>query len=143
MIIILNPSPFDSYLDACDMTKVSYFILNEIEGEQISGVSDPDEIADVMVEKFPDAKIVLTLGSKGSMYKDKTSVYHQDICKVQAVDTTAAGDTFTGYFIAGLMEGMKTPEILKMCAMASGITVSRKGASQSIPNREEVQKALI
>ena len=58
--------------------------------------------------------------------------------KVKAVDTTAAGDTFTGYFIAGILAGMSVPDILKMCAKASAITVSRMGATDSIPTMDEV-----
>ncbi len=140
--IILNPSPYDNYMKACDLSKISYFILNEVEGEQITGVTEPDAILEHIMNQYPNAKIVLTLGSGGSVYKDSVIEYHQDICKVKAVDTTAAGDTFTGYFIAGLIENKKIPENLKMCAMASAIAVSRKGASPSIPDLSEVQAEL-
>ena len=61
---------------------------------------------------------------------------------VQVVDTTAAGDTFTGYFLAGLLDGMAVPDILKMSAKASSIAVTRAGAVPSIPYREEVERAL-
>ena len=61
---------------------------------------------------------------------------------MKAVDTTAAGDTFTGYFIAGLIEGMPIPEILRMSAKASSIAVSRPGAAPSVPSREEVMESL-
>lgn len=63
--------------------------------------------------------------------------------KLHAVDTTAAGDTFTGYFLAGLCEGLPIPEVLKMSAKASSIAVSRAGAVPSIPFREEVMAALV
>jgi len=143
MIIILNPSPFDYRLNSCDMSKVTYFILNEIEGGQFTGKEDPDEIIDVMLEKYPKAKIVLTLGGDGAMYADASGVrYRQPIFPVKAVDTTAAGDTFTGYFISGILENMPIPDILKMSAKASSIAVTRKGASPSIPSREEVMEAL-
>jgi len=99
MKIILNPSPFDSMLKKCDLSKVSIFLLNEIEGEQISGENNPEKILDEMLNKYPNAKIVLTLGSAGVMYKDKNQECYKEIYKVTAVDTTAAGDTFTGYFI--------------------------------------------
>lgn len=62
MTIILNPSPYDSGLDSCDLTKVSVFLINEVEGRQISGYAEPQKILDVMREKFPASKIVLTLG---------------------------------------------------------------------------------
>lgn len=138
MQIALNPSPFDKALDACDLKKISYFLLNEIEGGQISGEKEPDMILDVMMSKFPEAKVVLTLGSDGVVYRDKGQTCRQGIYKVKAVDTTAAGDTFTGYFIAGILAGMSVPDILKMCAKASAITVSRMGATDSIPTMDEV-----
>lgn len=91
---------------------------------------------------YPGAKIVLTLGKDGAIYADGEQKYFQPIFKVDAVDTTAAGDTFTGYFLAGLIEGMPVPDILRMSAKASSIAVIRKGAVPSIPYKEEVIKAL-
>ena len=67
--------------------------------------------------------------------------YRQGIYPVMAVDTTAAGDTFTGYFISSVLEGLPVPEGLKLAAKASAIAVSRQGATASIPLREEVLKA--
>ena len=95
-----------------------------------------------MREMFPKAKIVLTLGKDGAKYAEGDQVYHQPIFKVKAVDTTAAGDTFTGYFLSGLIEGMDIPAILKMSAKASSIAVTRNGAVQSIPFKQEVLEAL-
>lgn len=142
MQIALNPSPFNEKLDAVDMKKISIFLLNEVEGGQITGLEDPDEVLAKMREMFPHAKIVLTLGKDGAKYAEGENVYYQPIFKVQAVDTTAAGDTFTGYFLAGLIEGMEIPEILKMSAKASSIAVTREGAVPSIPYRKEVMEAL-
>jgi len=142
MQIALNPSPFNEKLDAVDMSKISIFLLNEVEGGQITGLVEPDEIIAKLLEMFPHAKIVLTLGKDGAIYADSTQKHFQPIFKVQAVDTTAAGDTFTGYFLAGLCENMPIPEALKMSAKASSIAVSRPGAVPSIPFREEVVKAL-
>lgn len=142
MQIALNPSPFNEKLNEVDMTKISIFLLNEVEGGQITGLTDPDEVLERMREMFPHAKIVLTLGKDGAKYAEGENVYYQPIFKVKAVDTTAAGDTFTGYFLAGLIEGMEIPEVLKMSAKASSIAVTREGAVPSIPYREEVMKAL-
>lgn len=140
--IALNPSPFNEKLEAVDMKKISIFLLNEVEGGQITGLSDPDEVLAKMREMFPHAKIVLTLGKDGAKYAEGDQVYEQPIFPVKAVDTTAAGDTFTGYFLAGLMEGMPIPEVLKMSAKASSIAVTREGAVPSIPYRKEVMEAL-
>lgn len=142
MQIALNPSPFNEKLDAVDMSKISIFLLNEVEGGQITGLTDPDEIIAKLLELYPHAKIVLTLGKDGAVYADSTQKHFQPIFKVQAVDTTAAGDTFTGYFLAGLCENMPIPEVLKMSAKASSIAVSRPGAVPSIPYRKEVMDAL-
>ena len=142
MQIALNPSPFNEKLDEVDLKKVSIFLLNEVEGGQITGLVDPDEVLAKMREMFPDAKIVLTLGKDGAKYAQGDQVYHQPIFKVQAVDTTAAGDTFTGYFLSGLIEGMDIPDVLRMSAKASSIAVTRNGAVQSIPFKKEVLEAL-
>lgn len=139
MMIILNPSPYDNALDRCNLSKVSLFLVNEIEGYQITGEKEPEAILAKVRSIYPKAKIVLTLGSEGSVYQDENQIYRQGIYKVKAIDTTAAGDTFTGYFIASILENMSVEEGLKLAAKASAIAVSRPGATASIPLREEVQ----
>lgn len=143
MKIALNPSPFNEKLAAVDMGKISIFLLNEVEGYQITGHTQPEEITAKLLDMYPHAKIVLTLGKDGAVYADAEQKYFQPIYQVKAVDTTAAGDTFTGYFLAGLAEGMPIPEILKMSAKAASIAVSREGAVPSIPYRAEVLEALL
>ena len=142
MQIALNPSPFNEKLKAVDLSKISYFLMNEVEGEQITGFFEPEKIISRMAVLYPEAKIVLTLGADGAIYADKNIRYYQPAFKVQAVDTTAAGDTFTGYFLSGIMDGMDIPEVLKMSARASSIAVTRQGAVPSIPYREEVMASL-
>ena len=73
-----------------------------------------------------------------AVYQDETGIYRQGIFKVKAVDTTAAGDTFTGYFISSVIDGMPVQDGLKLAAKASAIAVSRPGATASIPVRSEV-----
>ena len=75
---------------------------------------------------------------KGAYYSDENTVYFQEIYPTKAVDTTAAGDTFTGYFIAGLIDELSIEYNMKRCAKAASITVSKEGAAQSIPTLEEV-----
>ena len=142
MFIILNPSPFNEKLNAVDLKKISMFLLNEVEGEQIAGSSDPDKILADMMGMFPEAKVVLTLGKEGSIYCDATQRHFQPAFPVSAVDTTAAGDTFTGYFIASIVAGEPVPTALRKGAKAAAIAVTRPGAVPSIPNREEVERAL-
>lgn len=138
LTIALNPSPYNEKLAAVNMDKISIFLLNEVEGEQITHCHEPEKILERLLQLFPNARIVLTLGRDGAIYADKTQKHFQPAFPVQAVDTTAAGDTFTGYFLAGLMEGKPIPEILRMSAKASSIAVSRQGAVPSIPYRWEV-----
>lgn len=140
LFIVLNPSPFNDKLKECDLTKISMFLLNEIEGEQISGESEPEKILNVLKEMFPKARIILTLGERGSIYQDFEQRMEQGIFPAIAVDTTAAGDTFTGYFIASMIEGKTPEECLKTASYASSIAVARMGAVESIPMRDEVMK---
>lgn len=142
MQIALNPSPYNEKLSAVDLGKISVFLLNEVEGGQITGGKEPDAIIAGMQALFPHARIVLTLGKDGAIYAHGGETYFQPSFPVRAVDTTAAGDTFTGYFLAGFAEGMRIPEVLKMSAKAAAIAVTRAGAVPSIPYREEVMRAL-
>lgn len=141
--IALNPSPYNERVEECDLSKVSLFLLNEIEGEQITGKSDQNEILDAMAERFSDAHILLTLGSEGVIYRDKTTQCSHGIYLVDAVDTTAAGDTFTGYFIYAVLHEMPIPEALGLSSKASAIAVSRAGAVASIPYMNEVVSAKL
>ena len=88
--------------------------------------------------QYPTAKIVLTLGGEGALYFDEESLYRQRSYKTEIVDTTAAGDTFTGYFIAGILNGETVPKAMDLAARAAGIAISRFGAAPSIPLKEEV-----
>lgn len=142
MKIVLNPSPFNEKLDACDLKKMSLFLLNEVEGEQLTGRTESEEILSELKKKFPNTEIVLTLGKDGATYCGNGVEYHQPAFEVQAVDTTAAGDTFTGYFLAGILEGMPIEEVMRRSAKAASITVTRAGAVPSIPFREEVEQVL-
>ena len=85
---------------------------------------------------------VLTLGKEGSMYGYHTKRCAQGIFPVKTVDTTAAGDTFTGYFVGEIINGKTPEEALKTAAMASAIAVGKKGASTSIPTLAEVRDSL-
>lgn len=141
MTIVLNPSPYNNALEKCDLTKVSYFILNEIEGEQMTGQKEGNAILVGIIGRYPSSKVVLTLGVSGSYYREGSKKLYQPVYRVKAVDTTAAGDTFTGYFIAGIVQGEKIERILDRCAKASAIAVSREGAADSIPTMEEAESS--
>ncbi|MBR2766203.1 MAG: ribokinase [Blautia sp.] len=145
MMIVLNPSPYDGRLAECDFGKVDLFMVNEVEGRLMAGCEseDPDVIKTCLREKYPAAAFVLTLGEGGAVWFDASEEYRQPIFKVKAVDTTAAGDTFCGYFLAGLAQGLSVPECLKRASAASAISVSRQGAAPSIPDKDEVDRFLV
>ena len=142
MHIILNPSPMSPELLTWPLELVEWFILNEIEGADITGKTMPEEMLDELLRRYPACHVVLTLGERGSIYADATQRMDQSIVSAHTVDTTAAGDTFTGYFIHALLQGEAIQQALKTAACASAITVSRPGAGRSIPAAEEVQAAM-
>ena len=141
LAIIFNPSPVSREMLSYPLETVSWFLLNEIEGEALTGETDPGRILDVLAKKFPNGSVVLTLGANGAWAMDRGQRFFQPAFEVQAVDTTAAGDTFTGFFLAGISSGMPIPDALRRAAFASSIAVSRKGAADSIPTAEEVSLA--
>lgn len=140
--VVLNPSPITKELSTYPLQLVDLFIVNEIEGAALTGEKEPEKILTAFCEKYPHAKIVLTLGSEGSCYQDETEYASQEIYKNTVVDTTGAGDTYCGYLLTCLMEGIPVKEALHMATAASSIAVSRQGAAPSIPTREEVEAFL-
>lgn len=141
MTIFFNPSPLNEVVFECDLSQVSWFFLNEIEAAQLSGQEAYDEeTLTILIKKYPAAHFVITLGEKGSLCYYDGKLYKQGIHQVDAVDTTGAGDTYTGYFIATFQETGDIELALKYASIASAIAVSRPGASSSIPSIDEVKK---
>ena len=141
LCVIFNPSPVNDALADYPLESVSWFLLNEIEGEALTGESEPQAILARMKEKYPSASVVLTLGAEGAYCMHEGQTLYQPAFRVKAVDTTAAGDTFTGYFVSGLAQGMPMERIMKRAARASSIAVGRMGAADSIPLAAEVDAA--
>lgn len=143
LFIALNPSPITQELFAYPLNKISLFICNEIEGAALAGTDEPEQILSRLRVQYPAARVLLTLGEKGALYADgRRPVLRQTIFPVRTVDTTAAGDTFTGYFLAAMAAGKPAEEGLREAAMASSIAVSRPGAAPSIPCAQEVRERL-
>lgn len=139
--IALNASPIDDKLTQYPLDLVDCFLINEIEGAYLAGMDDAKDKMAVLrklSEKFPKAAIVLTVGEDGVVYQSGETILEHGIYKVKAVDTTAAGDTFCGFFLAGISAGENAEICLERASMASAIAVSRKGAANSIPTRDEV-----
>ena len=137
MKIVLNPSPWNENLKTLDLDQITLIVCNEIEGQAMTGEQEPEKILDVLKGK----QVVLTLGSEGAWYQTvEGERYFQPIFKVKAVDTTGAGDTFTGYFVDSWSKGEGADVCLERAAKAAAISVSRPGAAASIPPQEEVNQ---
>lgn len=140
MRIVLNPSPFDAKIANCPLDLVDTFLLNEVEAALLAGGcgEGADEVLSRLRMRYPLAKIVMTMGEKGVYYQDPKQQFYQEAIAVKAVDTTCAGDTFTGYFLAGVIQGRPLDDTLRLAAWAAALSVQRHGAAQSIPKWEEV-----
>ena len=146
MKIVLNPSPYNEKLSAVDFGKLSWLLVNTVEAGQISGSEDAEEAWKQLHEAYPHLSVLITLGSAGSIaYRvenGEVEIARQSAFRVRAVDTTAAGDTFTGFFIGELLENKPLQDCMRRASMASALGVTRPGAAGSIPTRDEMEDAL-
>ncbi len=141
MTTLLNPAPaanlIDGILASCD-----YFMPNQSEAEFYTGIyPDTEESAKACAEKlksFGVKNIVVTMGGEGSCAVSNGSYVQVPAKKTTPIDTTAAGDTFVGAFTVALSEGKDIKSAMEFATSASAITITRRGAQQSIPTRNEL-----
>lgn len=138
MRIVLNPSPYDEKIPEIDFSKLEWLFVNEVELEQIYGIRDIHAVRNRLHEAYPQLNLLVTLGAKGSIGFTAEETVVQNAFGGIVTDTTAAGDTYTGYMLAALSEGRSLRECMERASLAAGTAVQRKGAAQSIPFREEV-----
>ncbi|MDR2747016.1 MAG: ribokinase [Treponema sp.] len=141
MKVCLNPSPFDGRIAALPLELTDLLFVNEIEAAGLAGrpvSEDPRAILEALVLRFPRAELVLTAGKEGAYYAHKDLRVKGDIVDLPVADTTGAGDTFTGFFLAARQRGCGVAESLCLACKASSIAVSRKGAMASMPFAGEV-----
>lgn len=138
MIIYFNPAPMNKKVLNYPLEYIDTFIVNQTEAKALTNSEDTDAILDKMSNLFPKSKVILTLGSEGVIYKNKDRIISQSGYKTTPVDTTAAGDTFLGYFIASLQKGIDIQPALDLACYAASITVTREGATSSIPFLREL-----
>ena len=142
MKIAFNPSPMDETVLSLPLELVKLFLINEVEGATVTGKQAPGEIIAELKRRFPNASVLLTLGKKGSIFKNSHNSIFQPSYLGTVKDTTGAGDTYTGYFLANYINGMPPHECMQIATMASTIQISRDGAAAAIPTKAEVLKAL-
>ncbi|MBE6373489.1 MAG: ribokinase [Lentisphaerae bacterium] len=144
MRIFLNPAPMNESVYELPLDLIDTFIVNETEASGLAGTpenSEPELILKSLGRKYPSSNVLMTLGAAGAMYLDKNggNFVFVPASRVEKVeDTTAAGDTFIGYFLAETALGKSAEEAMKTAAKASAICVSRPGAAVSIPFRNEL-----
>ena len=141
MSICYNPSPWDEKIRNFPLELVDIFIVNEIEGPILANLppqTPVDKVLAVLTNRFPGKEIILTAGKDGAYYGRDAEREKGDIIDLPVVDTTGAGDTFTGYYLAARMKNYPVSEALNFACKAASIAVSIKGALGSIPWGKEV-----
>lgn len=138
--VVLNPAPAASLPEGV-LELVDYLIPNEIEAAMLAGVSPEGADAKALaaaLQKLGSDNVIITLGSKGVHAALYGGDYTFPAEAVQAVDTTAAGDTFIGGFVAGLASGMDEAEAIGQGQRAAAWSVTKPGAQTSIPHLHEL-----
>lgn len=143
MKTFFNPAPFTDGVLKIDLEKIYCLIANEIEAKNLTSAKETEDSIDHFIKHYPSLKTVITLGEKGSVYIEDGNITKQSAFKADVVDTTAAGDTFVGYFVSCLSRGLSPSEALRTASLASAITVSRHGAAPSIPTIQEVTSSKL
>ncbi len=142
--VMLNPAPACA-IDAKLMQMVDVLVVNEIEAEAISGLEIPAGNPFPVAEKLRDmgaGSVVVTLGERGAYYVNGTTRLHIPAFRVDAVDTTAAGDTFCGALAVVCAERGLDGQGIEFANAAAAIAVTRMGAQPSIPSKEEVMRFI-
>lgn len=135
--VVFNPAPCHADLAKLPLDYLHTLVVNEVEAAQLTGLDDVEQALALLSQKCQH--VVLTLGGDGVRYKGEAGELSLPAQKVKVVDTTAAGDTFIGYYLAGLAEGLTVEQALVQATKASALTVSRLGAVSAIPFKDEIK----
>ena len=141
IISFMTPCPLRPFLRTMpEMAYVDWLFLNQVEGAYlVEEEGTPEELCEALVRKYPNTKIMLTLGTDGSICYDGKEYIRQHSYHVPEVDSTGAGDTFCGFCISRIMSGDSIQQAMDTASRAAAICVSRAGAAPSIPTLEEVR----
>lgn len=143
MYTIFNPAPAKT-IPAQSYPDIDLLVVNQTEAQFQTGIFPEDEAscaeAIQAMRRMGAGEVIITLGSKGSIFNMGESLSRVLACKVQVVDTTAAGDTYIGALAARLAEGKGMEESVDYATRAAAVTITRYGAQQAIPYKEEVKQ---
>lgn len=140
--VAFNPAPMTESVKSLPHDCIDLLIVNEVEASEIAGVSDLQHVEEYFRKDWPHAEVLITLGKSGVRMLRKEETIDVPAFVVDAVDTTAAGDTFIGYFLSAYSQRMDAKQALTRACAASAIAVTRIGAAQSIPSVVEVEEFL-
>lgn len=143
--VLLNPAPARNMSDDF-LAKVDIITPNESECELITGmalksIKDAGEAVKYLRGKGIN-QVIVTLGSRGVIYNNKNQILHKPVHEVSVVDTTAAGDSFTGALAVALTNGKSIDEAVDFANASGALTVMKKGAQTSLPHKQEVEEFL-
>lgn len=136
--VAFNASPVDDTLGTFPLECVRWLFVNEVEGEALTGECAPEAILETLERRLPTTDIILTLGERGSVWAHDGVSEQRDALRVPVVDTTGAGDTFTGYFLRAVLAPLGGVSPLSLATVASACAIGRAGAADSIPTIDEV-----
>ena len=142
MRVAMNAAPANETLHGLPLETLSWLLVNEVEGAFLAGTEEPEAILDTLAERYPDTTVVLTLGEQGAAAARGSLRARVPARQTTVVDTTAAGDTFLGYFLAGMLDKLDPAEALKRATFASALTIQSPGAADSIPTVDQVEAAM-
>lgn len=138
--VALNPAPMTDAISTLPLQLLDTLIVNQGEARMLAGRDALDEIIAELTQRFPTTRLVLTLGADGALIAHAGNVVKCAAQRVNAIDTTGAGDTFVGYFLAGIVAGLDNQQALERACLASAITVTRPGAISAIPSIADVDR---
>lgn len=133
--VIYAAAPFDAKAVQSVINHLDMLILNEVEAAQLVAETG------TKLEELRVSDIIVTLGARGCRWLSGQGAQDFDAEKVVPVDTTGAGDTFTGYLVAGLDRGMPMAQSIQQATRAAALMVTRVGAADAIPDLKELQDA--
>jgi ribokinase len=139
LTIVFNPAPMNPQVLNYPLELVDILVVNETEARSLTGEIEPAAIYETLNHRYPHTAVVLTMGHKGAAFFNSQVRFCQPAEKVHAVDSTGAGDTFIGFFLAELIKTNDPKAALSYATRAAAICVTRHGAAGSIPSRNELE----
>lgn len=142
MEIAFNAAPMTEAVRDYPLGLLRWLLVNETEARGLSGLAEPEQAAKAICESYPKLELILTLGADGVLYRKQDFSLYIPARRVETLDTTGAGDTFTGFFLAAVAEGADPGYSLTLAAAAAALAVTRPGAAEAVPSLEEVLRTL-